>query len=347
MKWTYDKCKEEALKYSSKNEFKTKNTSAYRASIKNIWLNEICKHMLSTYEVKLKWTYDKCKEEALKYSSKNEFKKSRGSAYNSAYTNKWLDDICSHMIEVYRPKNYWTKENCKEEALKYNNRLDFKLKSNVAYVKSIKLKCLSDITSHMKIYTKQIDLTKENCQEEALKYTNKTEFYKKSSIFYKKSLKNNWLDEICTHMILKGNILKRCIYCYEFSDNNVYIGLTYNIENRHNRHINSKLSSVNKHINKTKLTPNLIKLTEYIPVNDASILEGVYIKEYKKNGWEILNKCKTGGIGGNIIKWTKEKCQEEALKYSSRSEFSRGNGSAYAASNRNKWLDIICSHMIV
>ena len=45
--------------------------------------------------------------------------------------------------------------------------------------------------------------------------------------------------------------------------------------------------------------------------------------------------------------WTKEKCQEEALKYESRSEFYKNSISAYKSSNNNKWLDEICSHMTV
>ena len=29
------------------------------------------------------------------------------------------DDICSHMIEILKPRGYWTKENCQKESLKY------------------------------------------------------------------------------------------------------------------------------------------------------------------------------------------------------------------------------------
>jgi len=37
--------------------------------------------------------------------------------------------------------------------------------------------------------------------------------------------------------------------------------------------------------------------------------------------------------------WTKEKCKEEASKYSSRKEFCKGNQSAYKIARKNKWLD--------
>ena len=37
--------------------------------------------------------------------------------------------------------------------------------------------------------------------------------------------------------------------------------------------------------------------------------------------------------------WTKEKCKEEASKYSSRKEFQKGNSAAYNVALRNKWLN--------
>jgi hypothetical protein len=42
--------------------------------------------------------------------------------------------------------------------------------------------------------------------------------------------------------------------------------------------------------------------------------------------------------------WTIERCHEEALKYSTRSNFRRDSNS-YKAAQRNGWLDHICSHM--
>lgn len=44
--------------------------------------------------------------------------------------------------------------------------------------------------------------------------------------------------------------------------------------------------------------------------------------------------------------WTKERCQSEALKYSTRSEFAQGCRRAYSKAYREGWLDDICSHMI-
>ena len=39
--WTRESCKEEAQKYNSRNEFKKNNESAYKASLKNKWIDDI------------------------------------------------------------------------------------------------------------------------------------------------------------------------------------------------------------------------------------------------------------------------------------------------------------------
>ena len=95
---------------------------------------------------------------------------------------------------------------------------------------------------------------------------------------------------------------------------------------------------------KTGLQPIKKQLTEYINIEEAKIKEGEYVEKYKNERWIILNRFKTGGLGGNILKWTKEKCREESLKYKSRSEFQK-NSLAYSPCYDHKWLDEVCSHM--
>ena len=44
--------------------------------------------------------------------------------------------------------------------------------------------------------------------------------------------------------------------------------------------------------------------------------------------------------------WTKERCAEEALDYTKRSDFQKNARGAYYAALRDGWLDEICSHMV-
>lgn len=239
--------------------------------------------------------------------------------------------------------------------------------------------------------------TKERCHEEALKYKSRNDFRRGngSTWAYRISLKNNWMNDICSHMSIVGNMYKRCIYAFEFADNSVYVGLTYNLNKRSESHFKSLQSQVNRHISRTGLQPNIVKLTDYIDVNVAKIKEGEFIEFYRNNNWFILNIQKSGGVGGklkhtreecfdvvnkykklydfrkkelNIYKtiirynwddlllllgrdlkehgyWTKEKCQEVALKYNNRIDFFKLDVSAYNKSQKNGWLDDVCSHM--
>ena len=188
--------------------------------------------------------------------------------------------------------------------------------------------------------------TKEKCKEESIKYNSRKEFGNNSIGAYRSSIRNLWIDEICSHMIKKGNRYKRCIYSYEFPDNFVYVGLTYDLDERQKSRNKNIKDKVILHIIDTNLQPIIQQLTDYIDVNDAIKLECFYVDKYKNEGWNILNKTKTGGLGGNRFKWTKEKCKEEALKYVKRKDFCDNSSGAYRSSLLNNWLDEICKHMI-
>lgn len=184
--------------------------------------------------------------------------------------------------------------------------------------------------------------TKDNCKNEALKYVSRSEFQKKSKSAYNASIRLNILNDVCSHMKIIGNLHKRCIYVYEFEDNFIYVGLTYNLEKRHEKHLIK--GSVFEHI-KINNNYKLIQLTDYINVEIAKQKEFEFLENYKKLNFRILNKSKTGSIGHTKKIWTKDKCKKEALKYEYRFEFQKKSNGAYSAAFLNKWLDDICSHM--
>lgn len=186
---------------------------------------------------------------------------------------------------------------------------------------------------------------KENCMSEALIYNSRSEFKLKSPSAYVRSRKNKWLNEICQHMIVVGNLKKRCIYSYEFSDNSVYVGLTYSLKKRDSERKLKINDAVTQHILKININPILKQLSEYIPIDDAVKLENLYLNKYKNEGWNILNRAKTGSLGFVKLYWNKERCGEEALKYPSKITFMRNSRSAYNSARKNMWLEEITRHM--
>ena len=244
-----------------------------------------------------KWTFNDCKDEALKYNTFTEFHLNSLGAYNASKRNNWFNLITKHFCLIKMPKNYWNFERCKLEALKYQTKIEFRTKSSSAY---------------------QI------------------------------AKRNKFLNEICEHMILLGNSHRRTIYSYEFSDNYVYVGLTYNPIKRNWEHLNNKKSPVFKHISKTNIIPiKKILIEDYVDLNQAKILEKYWINRYKETNWFLLNKVSAGALGGNKIFWTLDKCKNEALKHKTKYEFQKKSGSAYNSALKNGWLNMITTHMII
>jgi hypothetical protein len=244
-------------------------------------------------------------------------------------------------VEVRKPNNYWTYERCAEEALKCSCRSDFQKKCIGAYTMAYKNDYLDKICMHMIVKHKQNGYwTFEKCKEEALKYNTKKEFNENSPSAYVIARRNEWLKQISTHMLLYCNKYKRCVYSYEFNeDNSVYVGLTYNIIERQNGRDCRNTDQVTKHINETGYIPTRRQLTDYIDVEMASKLEGKYLEKYKNDHWNILNIKPTGGIGGCTLIWNKEKCVEAAKKCKTRSEFEKKYRGAYSSSLKNDWHD--------
>lgn len=247
-------------------------------------------------------------------------------------------------MEDKKPKNYWTKERCREESLKYKNRSSFDRGARRAYEVSRFSGWLEEFFPNTKKTNPPNYWTKERCQEEALKYKNVGDFKKFSSAAYDASYKKSWIKEITGHFEVSGNRLKRFIYAYEFPDNHVYVGLTCNIERRKSEHL--KQGAVFEHSESTRLIPEFKQLTiNPIDVKEASKLEGDILNDYLSKGWIKINKTETGGTGGNIITWTYDACAEEALQYRYRTDFSINSKSAYMSAWKNEWLNEICSHM--
>lgn len=290
------------------------------------------------------WTKEACQKVALKCKTRSEFQRKYGSAYTIAVRNDWLVEICSHMTYLKTPDGSWTKEACQEVALKCKTRSEFIRKYSGAYDAARNKGFLGDICSHMTSIF-QPDWTKDNCRKEALKYFTKDEFRIGNSSAYLAAHRRGWIDEICSHMKRAGNRFHKIIYAYEFPDKAVYIGLTFNINNRQLHRDRDDRDAVTKYIKKSKLNPIIKLLTDYISVDEAIKAESRYIKKYELQGWKILNKAKAGAIGGNIIKWTFESCKLEALKYKSRKEFKEKNSRAFSTVYKNHWHDEICSHM--
>jgi len=146
-KWTMESCEIAALKCRSRNEFQKKYGGAYKVARQNNWLDICYQHMNHKQKMWNYWTLNRCKEDALNYKSRSEWRKNSGSAYNAAMKNKWDKKCCEHMINLLKPD--WSKENCIIDAKLYNSKSEWQRNSGSAYNAAYRNKWMYDCTKHM------------------------------------------------------------------------------------------------------------------------------------------------------------------------------------------------------
>lgn len=331
----------EALKYNSINEFSKRGKGAYDACKKNKWDADVFKHMEKKTGF---WNnYELCKKEAKKYNSRQDFQNNSSGAYGASIRNGWLEDVCSHIPSQH--KN-WTKAEIKKEALKFISRGEFSDNKRGAYLFALRRKWLDEVCAHMK--PKLNTWTKDKVLKLAKKCKTRLEFRRLSGSAAQFAERNGFMEEACAHMEILGNLYNRMIYCYEFKDKSVYIGLTYKESKRKNEHLNEKKGPVAKYIKKTNLVPEYKKLTGYVEVKEAIKLEQKYIEKYTKKGYNVLNSKRGGALGGNKVIHTLQACHKVAKLFKNKKDFynsSKHSGLVQAAS-KNGWMEEICTHMI-
>ena len=131
IKWDYDACYQEALKYKSVSEFQRANTAAQRAARENGWQSDYV-WLVKPKAYNKKWDYDTCFNEAKKYTTHREFRKNAPGACNVAERNRWIKDYT--WFEILRKANgHWTESTCYDEARKYRTLKEFRTQSASCY----------------------------------------------------------------------------------------------------------------------------------------------------------------------------------------------------------------------
>lgn len=339
--WSKSRLKKEAKKYRTKKEFRKKASGAYSEAYKSGWIDEACAHM-EAVKNKVHWTKEKCKKEAAKYNTKKGFREESGSAYSAAYKHGWLNYVCKHMEQTRMPKGYWTKKMCTKEANKYNNQAEFRAKNSRAYTAAERNGWMKELTKSMPESPRPKKWTKEKSALAAKRYKSRTEFRLGTSGAYNSARRDGFLDEICEHMEVKGSRYSRAIYAFEFSDKSVYVGLTYNYDQRYKGHLRSNKTIIEK---TQELGHTFLEFNNWSPIEEAAKNEAKTIENYRKRGWKILNKSKAGSLGASEKYWTKNKCIKEVKRYETKKEFQLKSPGAYSSASKGGFLREITKHL--
>lgn len=187
-------CSEVAKLCSSPTELQKKYKGAYKAILRNGWLDiypDSTKAPAGYWDNK-----EHCAEEAKKYKTRSEFQNNAGGAYYYSRKNNWLDEFFPN-FQFQHEDGYWdNKEHCAEEAKKYKSRSELSANASTAYKYTKKNGWLDEFfpikNSHPKTSPWH---NKENCAKEAKKYSSRAEFHKKAQTAYIHAREHGWLDE--------------------------------------------------------------------------------------------------------------------------------------------------------
>ena len=197
--WDKEKCLKEAQKYKTKIEFKKNSASAYRASVKNNWIDEFT-WIVSTRNPNYgkSYTIDELNLIAEQCYNRTELKTKFYHAYIFAKKNNLLDILNYNSFSrkenhikknkyVFKPKKY-TYHNLYEIAKKYKTLKDFSLNENSAYATASHRGWIKD---YKWLQRKKHFYTNEECWEIAKQCETITEFIEKDKGAYQFAIKND------------------------------------------------------------------------------------------------------------------------------------------------------------
>lgn len=314
----------------------------------NIWQTNMANHKPKGF-----WNKENCLKFASLCKSRSEFKKLYGQAWKVCRNNGWIDEVCSHMIQRSVPQGYWQNyDHCYMVAKQCITASEFEKKYPQAYRVARTKKWNKDylwfVSGFDLAWQRREKWSYDACAEESKKYNTRSEFQKGAVGAYQKALKKGWIDDY-VWLNRSPNIYgaSDCVYKYEFKQyNTVYVGRTVNRGDRNYAHIfNIHKDSVAKFAFEHNIpVPEMEILAENIGIEEGLCLEDSWIKYYIEQGYNVLNKAKTGIQKGSIGsigwgKWTYKTCYNEARKYTSRKEFQIKNVGAYTRALQYKWLD--------
>ena len=301
------------------------------------------------------WTKENCLNASSKCSSRSQFKKEYYQAWKTCKDNDWLDEACSHMEKSTSINGYgfWQDyDHCFSVASQCTSASEFEKRFPQAYKVAVKNNWRQDYTwfqnGRRNAALNRTKWTFESCSKESTKYKTLSEFRRGSSGAYHKAWKMGWLDSFT--WFNKGvDIYGRpdCVYKYEFTGfNSVYIGRTINKAERNYAHIfNTDNDAVATFAREHNIpVPEMVILADNLTLSEGQELEDVWRNYYIEQGYNVLNKARTGRNKGSLGsigwgKWNYETCYNEAKKYKSRKAFQKGNVSAYTRALQYKWME--------
>ena len=344
--WTLKRCLEDAGRYSSRSEWRKNSGGGFNAASKNGWLDDCCGHMSRPKAHNLKWTFEKCLQDASQYSSRSEWKQN-SKGYDTASRNGWLEECCGHMEFLTKPNGYWTLEQCREDAAQYSTRAEWAKDSGSAYQMAHRNGWLDECCGNMeKVGNKFKRAIYAFEFEDNSVYIGLTHRYSERRWSHENKSSNRGVRQR-----IEAGVGYRFVEFGEWLSPEEaaeeerktledYAAKSWEILNLAKTGAiggSERIWTLEKCVEDAAQYSSRIEWRQNSNGYDVSA----------KNGW--LEECcghmefltKPNGY------WTLEQCREDAAQYSTRTEWKQNLGGGYSAANKNGWIEECCGHMEV
>jgi len=195
--------------------------------------------------------------------------------------------------------------------------------------------------------------TLEHCQEDALQYGTRRQWFLSKSSGYAIAHRHGWLETCCLHMPhlerhpMKYWTIELCkAEALKFKSKNTWRNghsISYSAAYKHQwiEECCTHMDIIFQSWTLEKCKEEALKFT----TRTKWQRNGNGYAPALRNGWleECCQHLKYIKQPNNF--WTLERCKKEALKYNTRTEWQNNGSPSYQAAYDKKWIDVCCSHM--
>ena len=313
LKYSNDLIFNDAKKYKSKIDWKTKSPNIYSAAVRKKLLDKVTPHMIRPPSHKIKWIKETVLKDAKRYNSKSEWGRNSNSSYNSARKNGWFVKAIAHMQRPDMTRK-WTKESVIKNAKQFEYITEWTKKFSGAVDTARTKGWMKEATAHMvRPAWKGLRIwTREKILEEAKKFKHRARWSEKSGGAYAAAMRIGILKIATKHMIRPST-----------------------------KGVNLGRKSPNKWTDELlKNSSSKYKSVKEWRIKEASAYATAAARGLLKELTKQMTKIGEKGF------WTKKKVQKSALKYKTKVEWMTNEDAAYRAASKNNWIDELTKHMI-
>jgi very-short-patch-repair endonuclease len=333
-KWTKKSVLEEAKKYKTKSEWGRTKNGSYGAALKNGWVEEASRHMVSADRTR-KWTKELILEDAKKYLTRGEWHKAQGSAAHVAISKGWFEEATKHM---YRTHSFG-------EMTLYRllTQLDISFEAQKRF-KTIKSKKPLPFDFYLPTFNLVIEYQgTQHYSESNRKHNESLADIQKRDELKRIGAKENKLHYLAIKETLEKDIERVLIEKLKDLSESKKIKCKFKKRSLTDEEL-ALLKSLGTYT-KEQVLADAKKYQTYPEWRKNSPIFQIAIK----NGW--LEECKAHMLSefdtrsrAKLV-WTKESVMKDALKYPNRSLWKSANSPAYSAARTRGWLNEATAHM--